>query len=68
MPTAFDRRVKRLREHVLAHEVKAEASEDFIEDYNDITKDEIISKLEERGIDHNPKDKKEVLYSLLVGE
>lgn len=33
---------------------------------DDITKDQIIAKLEARGVDHRPKDRKEILYRLLT--
>jgi len=33
---------------------------------DDITKPEIIEILREKGIEHNPKDKKEVLYELMI--
>lgn len=35
---------------------------------DDLKKDDIIKMLEERGIEHNPRDKKEVLFDLLVGD
>ena len=34
---------------------------------DDITKTEISEMLSKKGIEHNPKDKKEVLYDLMVG-
>ncbi|NLI61780.1 MAG: hypothetical protein GX375_10205 [Clostridiales bacterium] len=33
---------------------------------DNITKAEIIEKLTEKGIEHNPRDKKEVLYRLMI--
>lgn len=33
---------------------------------DDITKDKIIEILNEKGIEHNPKDRKEILYKLMV--
>lgn len=33
-----------------------------------ITKDEIMAKLDEEGIDYNPRDRKEDLYKLLQKE
>lgn len=72
MSTAFERRVKRLREHVLQNN---EGSTDDLNedkeptnaiDIDDITKDEIVEILTGKGIEHNPRDKKEVLYELLV--
>jgi len=33
---------------------------------DDIKKDKIIEILTEKGIKHNPKDKKEILYNLMV--
>jgi len=78
MSTAYERRVRRLREHVLANERKRkeelkkvlepveEVEEELSIDY--LTKDEIIEKLREKGIDHNPRDKKETLFKLLVGD
>lgn len=35
---------------------------------DDLTKDEIIAKLKEKGIEHNPRDKKDGLFKLLVGD
>ena len=36
-------------------------------DYDALTKPEIVEILKERGIEHNPRDKKENLVELLVG-
>lgn len=36
--------------------------------YDDITKAEIVERLKKDGIEHNPRDSKEVLYALLEGE
>ena len=36
--------------------------------YDNITKAEIVERLKNDGIDHNPRDSKEVLYALLEGE
>lgn len=33
---------------------------------DNITKAEIIEILTQKGIDHNPRDKKEILYNLMV--
>ncbi|MCF6464197.1 hypothetical protein [Clostridium sp. Cult1] len=33
---------------------------------DDITKAEIIEILTQKGIEHNPRDKKEVLYELMI--
>lgn len=33
---------------------------------DDITKAEIIEILNEKGIEHNPRDKKEILYDLMI--
>jgi hypothetical protein len=35
-------------------------------DINDITKAEIIEILTDKGIKHNPGDKKEILYNLMI--
>lgn len=37
-----------------------------IKPYDDITRAEIIEELDRRGIEYNPRDKKQVLYDLLV--
>ena len=37
-----------------------------IKPYDNITKPEIIEILTEKGIEHNPRDKKEVLYNLMI--
>lgn len=44
-------------------EDKAEAD---VIDISDITKAEIVEILTEKGIEHNPRDKKEVLYRLMI--
>lgn len=35
---------------------------------DDITKDEIMARLDEEGIEYNPRDRKEELYKLLQKE
>ena len=35
-------------------------------DIDDITKPEIIEILTQKGIEHNPRDKKEILYDLMI--
>ena len=35
--------------------------------YDDITKSQITDILSQKGIEHNPRDKKEDLYNLLLG-
>ena len=37
-----------------------------IKPYDDITKAEIIEELDRKGIEYNPRDKKQVLYDLLI--
>lgn len=65
----FQRRRRELARHKeLEEKAKLEKVDTNKLDYDGITKDEIIEKLKEKGIEHNPKDKKEVLYDLLVGE
>ena len=61
--SGFQRRRRELEEKVKLEKVDTNKL-----DYDGITKDEIIEKLKEKGIEHNPKDKKEVLFDLLVGE
>lgn len=34
--------------------------------YDDLTKSYIVDILAEKGIDHNPRDKKDVLYKLMI--
>ena len=34
--------------------------------YDDITRAEIIEELDRKGIEYNPRDKKQVLYDLLI--
>lgn len=38
-----------------------------IKPYDGITKAEIIEILRQKGIEHNPRDKKDILYSLMIG-
>ena len=72
----YQKRVLRLREHVLKQQSK---KNDFTEQptsednrgantigIDDITKPEIIEILREKGIEYNPRDKKEVLYELMT--
>ncbi|OGX78193.1 hypothetical protein A6395_13305 [Exiguobacterium sp. SH31] len=47
---------------------KDELEGDELPAYDDITKAEIVERLKDDGIDHNPRDSKEVLYALLEGE
>ena len=61
--SGFQRRRRELEEKVRLEKVDTHKL-----DYDGITKDEIIERLKEKGIEHNPKDKKEVLFDLLVGE
>lgn len=69
MSTAYERRVRRLREHVLIHtKPKEEVINKPKLSIDDMTKEEIINKLEGKGIEYNPRDKKEVLFNLLVGD
>jgi len=37
-----------------------------IKPYDDITRAEIIEELDRKGIEYNPRDKKQVLYDLLI--
>lgn len=77
----YEKRVLRLRNHVLSHKTKKfikdieEAHNMALKEnevarpieYEEITKADIIKMLEEKGIEHNPRDKKEDLYNLLLG-
>ena len=47
---------------------QGEADGEELPAYDDITKAEIVERLKNDGIDHNPRDSKEVLYALLEGE
>lgn len=47
-------------------ETETEESIIFKVDIEDMSKDKIIEILEQKGIDHNPRDKKEVLYNLMI--
>ncbi len=72
----YQKRVLKLREHVLRKQSK---KNDLIEqptikdneganiiDIDDITKPEIIEILTQKGIEHNPRDRKEILYELMI--
>lgn len=37
-------------------------------DYDTLKKQEIIQELQAMGIEHNPRDKKQVLYDLMMGK
>lgn len=41
---------------------------DEVDAYDDLTKEKIIEKLEEKGIEYNGKDNKQTLFNLLNGE
>lgn len=43
-----------------------EKRKDDVLGINDYTKAEIIEILTEKGIEHSPRDKKEILYSLMI--
>ena len=43
-----------------------EKRKDDVLEINDYTKAEIIEILTEKGIEHNPRDKKEILYNLRI--
>ena len=43
-----------------------EKRKDDVLEINDYTKAEIIEILKKKGIEHNPRDKKEILYSLMI--
>ena len=72
----YQKRVLRLREHVLKQQSKKndlieqptiKDNEDInIIDIDDITKPEIIEILTQKGIEHNPRDRKEILYELMI--
>lgn len=49
-------------------ETEIEEKESFIfkAGIDDMSKDKIIEILKRKGIDHNPRDKKEVLYNLMI--
>lgn len=47
-------------------EVDAIEEIEEIKPYGDITKAEIIEELAIKGIEYNPRDKKQVLYDLLI--
>lgn len=78
----YQRRVLRLRKHVLNKKTKeiiadSNGETQYLQGgnkdinniiaYDDITKPDIIVMLTEKGIEHNPGDKKEDLYDLLLG-
>lgn len=72
----YQKRVLRLREHVLKQQSEKndlteqptnEDNEDAnIIDIDDIKKDKIIKILTQKGIEHNPRDRKEILYELMI--
>ena len=43
-----------------------EKRKDDVLEINDYTKAEIIEELDRKGIEYNPRDKKQVLYDLLI--
>ncbi|MGB3925766.1 MAG: hypothetical protein WBL14_05285 [Caldicoprobacterales bacterium] len=62
--TGFQRRRRELaKKKALEEQKKQEQMKKLSID--DLTKDEIIAKLKEKGIDHNPRDKKDELIELL---
>jgi hypothetical protein len=65
--TGFQRRRRQLAKRKALEEQKKQEEVKKLS-IDDMTKEEIIKKLEEKGIEHNPRDKKEVLFKLLVGD
>lgn len=65
--TGFQRRRRELAKRKALEEQKKQEEVKKLS-IDDLTKDEIIAKLKEKGIDHNPRDKKETLFKLLVGD
>lgn len=58
MSTLYEQRVKRLREHVLAHQKKDEKPVD-------LTNKELMAKLDELGVEYDKKANKATLLALL---
>lgn len=58
MSTLYEQRVKRLREHVLAHQKKEEKPAE-------LTNKELMEKLKELGIEYDKKANKATLLALL---
>lgn len=56
--TSFERRVKKLREHVLKNETKT---------FDDMKVSDLKALLDEKGIEYDSKAKKEDLINLLEG-
>lgn len=65
--TGFQRRRRQLAKRKALEEQKKQEEVKKLS-IDDLTKDEIIAKLKEKGIEHNPRDKKEDLFKLLVGD
>lgn len=65
--TGFQRRRRQLAKRKALEEQKKQEEVKKLS-IDDLTKDEIIAKLKEKGIEHNPRDKKEILFKLLVGD
>ncbi|GFN35814.1 hypothetical protein [Tepidimicrobium xylanilyticum] len=65
--TGFQRRRRQLAKRKALEEQKKQEEVKKLS-IDDMTKEEIIKKLEEKGIEYNPRDKKEVLFNLLVGD
>lgn len=79
MPTGFERRVKRLREHVLANSAQNETSEAFkkqeeylidnqVIDLGNLTTKELKVLAKDKGIENYSKMNKEDLISVLEEE
>lgn len=59
--------IEKQDENDLTEQPTTEDNEDTnIIDIDNITKPEIIEMLTQKGIEHNPRDKKEVLYELMI--
>lgn len=65
--TGFQRRRRELAKKKALEEQKKQEEVKKLS-IDDMTKEEIIKQLEEKSIKHNPRDKKEILFKLLVGD
>lgn len=63
----YQRRVLRLREHVLGKTKQEDVKQEETFDYDNATKADITALLDEREIEYNARDTKQDLYDLLQG-
>lgn len=58
---------KEQEDKALEDDLRVDNDTDRVKGCNDITKADIVEQLDQKGIEHNPRDTKQELYDLLLG-